>query len=370
MNQFEVSHFLQRAADKLGYNREFFAEKDIPKDTSDIRVLVCLWDVRSLSIFSSLIFNQLRKIENKYIIMVGWPGFKALFPNVNEFWSLKSLSEYRALALGASDGSNRSDALLPLVRGLNYYFEDVQEEAVLDYFDNGLTERYFREFKNIHKFLPNIQSLNSQFQSQINNKKKCVILFPSIKINLWRARVLEKIDISKDFWLYLCKRLLKEGYTPFLYQNQFTYDLSPELTDQCLYMGAEKLEQILAIFNQVGLSIDIFSGISKFALIARCAAIVVDQHLRYVDQKDYQFDSLMQTNQVKNIYSFPLTASQGDEESWRVGFVDNLLNNLKEIDNSSDVKFLNTNTIEEEIQFSDLGDFKLNKFSLKMFKKT
>lgn len=370
MHQFDTSHFLQRAADKLGYNREFFVEKDIPKDTSDIRVLVCLWDIKSLSIFSSLIFNHLSKNSGKYTIIVSWPGFKALFPNVNEFWSLKSLSEYRVLALGAGDGRNTSEAILPLVRGLNYYFEDVQEEAILDYFDNGFTERYFREFKNIYKFLPNIQSLNSQFQSQINSKKNCVILFPCIKINLWRAKVLEKIDIPKDFWLYLCKRLLEEGYTPFLYQNQFTYDLSPELTDQCLYMGAEKLEQILSIFNQVGLVIDIFSGISKLASIARCAAIVVDQHLRYVEQKDYQFDLFIQPSQVKNIYSFPLTASQGDEESWRVGFVDNLLNNLKQMDNLNDVKFLDTNTIEEEIQLSNLGGFKSNKFNLRMFKKT
>ncbi len=363
-----MHNFLQRAADKLGYNREFFVEKDTPEDMSDVEVLVLYGDIRSLSIFSTLVFNEYKKHSKKYTIIVSWTGFRFLFPQANEFWSLKSASTNRLLANHANDVTNSSDTLVTTIRGLNYYFEDVNQDLALDYYRNGFTSRYFREFGDIHRFLPSLPSLGN-FELQLKGKKNKVVVFPVNNINLWRGKRLGKLDVSRDFWIYLVKRLIQEDFTPVLYQNYFTYDLSPNFTDQCVYLPQEK---VLSAIREVDCVLDIFSGISRFAALARCGAVVVDEHQRYIDQKDDQYDALFFKPDCKSyIYSFPLVVAEDDEQAWKAGFVDNLINKLKEMKtNLSNCELDSCDKIDDIVSASVLQNVASKKFGLKMFKKT
>ena len=81
----DVNEFLARAAEKCGFNRERYSQKNMPADVENVVVLMFFGDVRSELLISNLFFERYldsltvflitnlsrRNHEVKYIIRLG-----------------------------------------------------------------------------------------------------------------------------------------------------------------------------------------------------------------------------------------------------------------------------------------------------------
>jgi len=330
----DVAAFIERSAEKLGYNREFFLEKNIPTQASNVVIMPFYGDVKSTFILSCFLANQYKLANPRtYLIVCSWPGFRGMFPYVDEFWSMKDKSSIRSLAQDASNFYNASELGTSVTRNLIQHFDNVLTyDDLQKYYKDGFQDLYKKEFESIRRYLPELPGSNilDGFQNELTNKKgQKVVLFPSKKIRLWQKGECKRIDVHYDFWGHVIEKLLKEDITPVVYQNQFTYDMSTKYSNECLYLVNDNILYVLAAMRQVGCVLDIHSGISRLAIAARCPFVCLDERMRFIKEKDYEIDDLC-CEKIPRHYVFSLGGLLvgGSPNDWDASFLDNYINRL------------------------------------------
>lgn len=327
--------FLKRAAEKSGFIRESYLEKNIPTISENIEIIPFFGDLRSTFLLSSFLLRPYQERRKKYLILASWPGFQHLFPYVNEYWSLRDDASAKSLAIGANNLYNASEANTNIVRTLNtQYFENVVSYADLQgYYKEGFTQKYWQEFGGIKRFLPEVSAsrISAEFQQQLNRKPgKKVVIFPSIRMRSWQRNRVEYLQIPKEFWKHLIERLMAEGIVPVLYQNYMTYDMSPEFADQCIYLVPKTISDVLVAMRTIGCVLDFHSGVSRLAIAARCPFVAVDERARFIGHKDYEIDDLCCEHLRKQyLFSFSSMILTGGASEWDLNFIDNVLDKLK-----------------------------------------
>lgn len=336
----DIAGLIAKAAEKTGFQRDFFNADNIPTDAANITVAPFFGDLRSFFILSSLLLHRYKEQDkpSKYHIICGWPGFAALFPYVNEYWSIQSDTHIKKMYPCVSGFSNKSELVSQYYRNLNqYFFEDVLslDTQFLSYYDRGLTDAFWSKYKQVKRFLPSVPSsalLNKDFNREFMEKGGYkVFIYPAIHINNWHNNQCRFIQAPREFWVALINRLLKEGFLPVICKSFGTYDLSAEFSKNCIYFSDTDISKILTVMRMTGCVLDIFSGISRLALAARTPFVYVDERPRYIGMKEYEIDDLCGIDIPKKyIFSFSTIIDGGAVASWDFDIFNSIIIKLQD----------------------------------------
>lgn len=328
-----VTETLQRAADKGGFHREKYVAANIPTAKENIAVMMLFPDLRSSFISSSLLLKRYREEikGSKYFILVSWPGFESLYPYADEYWTLKDSSLFKRIYDQTSGLLNKSNLLDTFKRELNWFFEDVSgAEELTPFYSHGITQGFIDRFRKIKRFLPQVPSATSldkvTLQQMTHRPGHKVVIYPSLNAYSWNNGFPQWIKTQKKFWVDLAQRIHSEGFVPVVYQNKLTHDISQDVTDECIFLPNHKLSHTLAAMRHCGCVIDVHSGISRFAIAARCPFLAVDERKRFAGTKEYEIDDLCAPEVPKEyIYGFSTILENGDKNVWNVNILDSIM---------------------------------------------
>lgn len=332
----DTADFLKRAAQRTGFTRQFYVEKNIPTDPSNIVAVPFFCDFTSLFILSSVILKNYKEANpGKYLILCSWPGIQAFFPYVDEVWTLEDESVIKNLATGANNFYNDSTLATELTRSIAEVLNIFTSKDISKYYNKGFSKKYWEEFKEIKRFLPEVPSANlisSDFRTQLNRRiGSKVVVYPTTRMKSWQQGKSVYLPISKDFWSTLIERLLQEGCEPVVYQNCFTYDMSKDFIDRCLYLVPRNMSDLLAAFREIGMVLDVHSGISRLAIAARCPYLAVTERKIYIEDKNFEIDDLCADGLPRQyIFSFSTQLMVGGPEEWEVSVLGNIVARLKD----------------------------------------
>lgn len=311
-----VPEFLKRVAEKTGHRREKYTEKDIPTTFSNIVVLPFYGDMRSEFVMSSLLLHRVKELHpSKYFILCSYPGRMEMYPYIDEYWSLQDDAAVRSLCDGAAGFDNlETNKMLFQVQQLNKYFENVLEiDECLKYYKNGFVKEFFDEFKWIIYNLPSIPSSKVEFNRALAKRPGYkVFIHPNRVVRGWNNGKYITFKSSKGFWVDLAKKLCERGFTPVVYQDLGSHDISPEMEDRCVYCTEGKIIDALGAMRTTGCVLDVFSGVSRWASAARTPFIACAERHLYNANKEYEIDDLCNnTLPYRYIFSFPTIIENG-----------------------------------------------------------
>jgi hypothetical protein len=332
----EVNDYIKRAAQRSGYKRESYVEKNLPTQPSNILAVPFYGDLRSTFILSTYLLKSIRHLfKDKYVVFCSWPGMSGLFPYVDEYWSVEDESVTKTLATEANNFYNGANLATELTRGLVEVLNVFTVKDLKAYYDNGFTKQYWSSFGKIQRFLPEVPSvtkLSLDFKTQMDRKAgKKLIVYPATKMRSRQNGKTVNLPVSKEFWSCLISRLLEEGYSPVVYQNWFTYDMSREFADKCIYLVPKSVTDVLAAFRYVGCVLDVHTGISRLAIAARTPFLSVMERQSFIEDKDYELDDLSCDNLPRQyVFSFSTQLMTGGPNEWKLSVLDNIVTRLAE----------------------------------------
>jgi hypothetical protein len=333
-----VGEFLTRAAKTMGFRRDAYVEKNMPNVTSNLMVVPFFGDMRSTIILSMFVLKPLRELyREKYLIVVSWPGYEALFPYADEFWTLDDQGVVKILATGADNFSNSADLSTDLTRRLIEHFSHVVRYSdIKQYYFNGFQKKYWDDFGGIKRFFPEVASaslIDDSFRTQVVSRPgDKVVIYPVKRVRSWQKDKIEYLKAPQQFWVCLVEQILSAGIMPMVYQDVFTYDLSRDFTDRCLYMVPSKIQGSICAMRYVGCVLDMFSGISRLAVAARTPFVCIDERMRYMNHGEYEIDDLTCEGLPKNyMFSFGGLPLVGGPEEWKVNVINGAIAKLKAV---------------------------------------
>jgi hypothetical protein len=336
----DIAGLITKAAEKTGFQRDFFNVDNIPTDAANITIAPFFGDIRSTFILSSLLLHRYKEQDkpSKYHILCGWPGFSCLFPYVDEYWSIQNDNNIKKLYPFVNEFGNKSELVSQYYRNLNqYFFEDVvpTDTQFGQYYNKGLTDLFWSKYRQVKRFLPSVPSsalLPKEFNREFMEKGGYkVFIYPTIYINNWHNNHCRLIQAPRDFWVALINRLLKEGFMPVVCKSFGTYDLSAEFNRSCIYFSDTDMSKVLTVMRMTGCVLDLFSGISRLALAARTPFVYVDERARYIGAKEYEIDDLCGINIPKKyIFSFSTIIDGGTVASWDFDIFNSIIIKLQD----------------------------------------
>lgn len=329
-----IPDFLKRTASKSGFVRTKFVEKDIPDDHKKLAVMFFFGDTRSIFTLSSLLLHRYQEEMkgSKYFILCTWPGFEGLFPYVDEYWGFKDKELAKTLSKTAMGLDNDSEGAITCERNLRLHFEDVSNsETLRPYYENGIQQEFWERFRHVKRFLPLIPSssvLGEAFDRQVAAERS-VVIHPVLQINRWRQGHLEGLRVPEEFWISLCETLREHGITPVVYQNFDTHNLAAVMDG--LFVDNVPVSNLLGAMRRVGCVLDVFSGISHFAIAARCPFVACDERTRFHEFRQDEIDGLCCEKSLPReyIFAFPTIITDGNPQLWRASLFSLLLAKLE-----------------------------------------
>jgi hypothetical protein len=334
-----VVDFLKKAADRTGFTRDRFNESKIPTEFSGVSILPFFGDMRSCVVLSSLILKRYREElkSSKYFIMASWPGMQGLFPYCDEYWSINDESQIKKFYENSEGFKNKSDLSTIYLRNLNEFFRDVVDYKELEkLYNNGLTNDFFEKFKDIKRYLPFIPSgsiLGKDFNKSISTSAGYkVFIHPSIFFKQWHIGKSINVRSKREFWVELIEYLIDKGFMPVIWQNFMSYDLSQEFHDKCIYLNENDVIRAMSAMRSTGMVLDVFTGLSRLAILARCPYLAIDERSRYNNQKEFEINNLCSIN-IPNeyIFSFATILSSGTVYSWKNDIFQSIVKRLEKI---------------------------------------
>lgn len=329
---------LKRTAEKLGLNRVKYVDNNVPTQSSDIYFLPFFGDYRYSFILSSFLLKQyITNKYKKYVILCSWPGYQSLFPYVDEFWTVNDSNNIKNLALGIKNYDNEAEISNIILRKANEHFENVltYKDDFVSLYKDGFQKDYWDSFKELKYYLPGISSetlVSESVRYQVSKKVgKKILIHPTTVMRSWQNIHNVNLSVPYEFWIDLCEKLVKNNYVPVVYQNYLTYDLSKDLFDKCIFHQANDFVSVLPLIRMTDCVLDLYSGISRFAMIARIPFLGVDERLRYVQEKDSEIDMLCcQDEFYRYIFSYSSMISTGDKSNWDINIINCILKKLED----------------------------------------
>jgi hypothetical protein len=262
--------------------------------------------------------------------LASWPGHEGLFPYVDEYWQVEdetSLDKLRTEAIGFSNSSSVNTLMS---RSLNQYFYDVMSDKDLtQFYNNGLTKDFLERFKHVKVYLPPVPSsasLGVEIARTLGQRESKVFIYPSKTIFSWKFGGLCKLSVPKEFWLGLIERLTNSKFFPVVYKDAFSYDLSSDFTNDCLHLKDIDLMKCIGAMRATGCVVDMFSGISRYAMAARTPFVCFDERSKFNGVKDYEINDLCGHGVPREyIFGFGAIIESGDKASWSSNLFDHLI---------------------------------------------
>lgn len=369
----DIVSILERAAKKSGFERIRFKDRNVPESMSSICILPFFGDTRSMVILSSLLLHRYKE-DKKYFILCSWPGFEGLFPYVDEYWSVKDNLVER-MSLFSNGITNNSQTAIALERSLNYFFENVVNVSELsEYYNNGITDKFFDSFGDVVCFKPVLNSLTvlgrqfvEEFAKRDGNK---VFLSPTKLICGWEKKRIKYHKIGIEFWTVLVEFLLQEGYVPVVLQNQLTtHDLSTRFVDKCLYVTDRNIINVMSVMHNCGCVLDVFNGFSRFSLLARTPYVCCDERERYNGTKEFEINYLCGEKIPREyIFSFANLIIIGYYDVWKNSLFNNIKKKLNDIFLDMNRQPPSTSESYEIISYEEVKKAKAKKMGVGLLK--
>jgi hypothetical protein len=372
----DIPSILKRAAEKGGFERTTYIEKNIPTSMSNVSIMSLFGDLRSSFITSSLILRRYREEMkgSKYFILLSWPGHEIFYPYVNEYWTLREDASLNELRSGASGFENTSRIKTIISRHLNCFFEEHLEANVFNqYYDNGFKKEFFNTFKHIKCFLPSVPSAVAagvDFVKQLGKISNfTVFVYPTRIIKIKQFGREEIVVIPDEFWLGLFENLIKEGVTPVIYRDFAAYDFSVDLP-KCIHYRDWNLGKVLGVMRATGCVLDFFSGISRFAIAARTPYVACDSRSRYSEVKEYEIDDICAPKLPRQcIFGFPTIIKSGEKFVWKQNFYDVIIRRLLDFLSSLDRgTWPSTSESNEVVPYANVRKIKTKKLGTRFIK--
>jgi hypothetical protein len=328
----ETPQYLQLAADKCGFVREHYSEADMPTSLSNVTILPFFGDMRSQFLLTSLILPRYLSgsKDGRYFILASYPGLSGLFPYVDEYWSFADNVLVNELQEKTNGCVSEGDRALAYRRSLREYFRDVVtwEDDLAKYYENGLTKAYFDTFRQVQTYLPPLRSLRLDLNKQLANYPNYRIFIHPVKLARgWQGQH-RTFKTEKAFWKDLLTSLVDEGFTPVVWQNGSCHDLSAEFVGRCVFLSERNIFDVLAVMRSCSLVLDIHSGLSRYAAVARCPYVVVEERQKFMGLKEFELDDLCVINKsYRYIFSF-ITILQNQQWS---SLLDNIVIKINEM---------------------------------------
>lgn len=375
----DIAGLLQKGSEKTGFCRDFFNEKNIPTDSSNVTVIPFFGDLRSLFILSTFLLHRYKEQDkpSKYIIFCSWSGFSSLFPYVDEYWSIQNESHIKKLYTSAVGFENKNEFVGHYYRNLNqYFFEDVVDvnTQFQPYYNFGFTDNFWQKYKNIKRFQPAIlpssatgKDFNKEFVEKGGFK---VLLYPSLYMNNWHNNQLRLLPMPIEFWGALIRKLLAEKFVPVICKGFMTHDLSSEFNKSCIYFSETDMGKVLSVMRMTGCVLDVFNGISRFALAARVPFLAIDERAKYIGLKEYELDDLCGLNIPKKyIFSFSTIIDGGNSVSWDFDILNSVVMKLNDFLPSLDRNlFLSANQSMEIVSYDLVRNRELKRIGTRLLK--
>lgn len=357
-----ISSFLARSCRECGFEREKFIDKRVPEDFNKIVVFVFFGDLRSLSILSLLLFKPFRDniLKDKYVIVCSYPGMGCFFPNADEYWSVSDGLVIGDLMNHASGFGNTDKKIMSFNVELRRRFYNVlTDEDLQFYYKNGLTTGFFDRFKKIERYFPAIPHWRgNEFQlALLKQDKKGIFIYPNMQGKCWDRGKEVSLSFPKDFWIKLTERLLENKYLPIVYQNQVSYDISPYFGEKCFYCSDRNFLSVLGAMRSAGCVLDVFSGISRMSIVARCPFLALDERQRYVRSKEFEINDLCIAGMYlyRYIISFPTVIGSGNH----VELIDQIMNAVTKFVSKTDLPPASESY--DEVLYDNVREFKAKK---------
>lgn len=293
MSEVNLIDYIKRATQRAGILREKFTDKHLPLSSSQICVVPFFGDLCSEFILSSFILHRLKK-ENRYLILCSYPKHSGVFPYVDEYWTIEDETALKNLSRGANGFFNESVSANTYEKALLRYFDNVismDNKEIAQYYNNGFSSK--EEIRYKLPFIPSVQMELGETIYKIDYPK--IFIYPTTKIRSWRKKQ-EIKPVKEEFWVELIKKLIEEKYLPVIYEDYSTYDLSSEFYTKCVYIKGLEFLSVLGVMRMCDCTIDVFSGISRFAIMARSPYLSCDDRQRYMQMKEYEIDDLCTTH--------------------------------------------------------------------------
>ena len=362
----QVADYIKRAAERTKYRRVSFVEKNMPTIPSNVHAIPFYGDLESLFTLSSLLLRTYKEQQrNQYFILCSWPGFSKMFPYVDEYWELDDESVTKSLALGANNFYNTSSVSTELTRSLMECVDVVTHRDWGLYWNRGFTDKYWQTYHNVYRYLPSVPASNSisdSFMNQLSQKQgRKLVVYPVSKLQSWQKGKSVYLPVSKEFWSALLNRLIDEGFSPVVYQNQFTHDMSTEFTDKCIYLVSKRITDILTAMNYIGLVLDVFSGISKMAMAARAPFVAVTERQKHFAYKDNAVFDLCNQSPNQFIFSFSTMLMTGGEKEWNASLINQLVTRLSGFEGESTAS---TAESFEEVSYDRVREMKARRMGV------
>lgn len=320
-----VSEFLKKTAQRNGFNRVKFEERKIPEDFSSLCILPFFGDYEGYVLFSSFLLHRFRK-ENKsskYFILCGYPNFASLFPYVDEYWAVSDVQQLKPLFAESNLLLNGNTLSGIYFRNLNEFFQDViHVKDFQEMFDKGFKKEFLDKYKNIIRFLPFIPSgavLGKDFNKEILTKPGYkVFLHPNRFVKTWKNGQVNNEPVEHVFYKSLVEHLLNKNIVPVIWQNYFSYDLSRDFHDKCIFIQDQEITNIFAAMRTCGFVLDCFNGTSFLAAMARTPYLAITERNRFNLNKSYEIEDLISENVPhQHIFTFASILSKGNFDGWK-----------------------------------------------------
>lgn len=363
----EVAAFIKRTAERTKFTRESFIERNVPNVASNVMAIPFYGNLGSTLTLSSLILRNYKELhKDKYIILCSWPGYRGLFPYVDEYWSIDDDSVTSRLAAEANNFYNESSLATEISRSLIECLDTVSSRDFEGFFDRGITGKYRDTFGELRRYLPEVPSetfIADGFRQQLARKSgRKIIIYPSKKMWSWQKGRGVELPVSPEFWIALCDRLLDEGYTPVVWQNWFTYDLSKHFVDRCIYLVPSNITDVLAAMRHIGLVLDVHSDVSKVAMAARTPFIAVDERQLFAEYKRYMWDDICGKDVPRQyIFSFSTMLMSGSADDWKISVIDNIIKRLESFEPVLDVS---TTESYETVDYENIRKWKAKRMGV------
>jgi len=265
------------------------------------------------------------------LIVCSWPGFQSLFPYADEYWSPIDNGQIKRFYSMAEGFKNISDMATIYTRNLHEFFRDVADPNILKfYYDGGCKQELLKNSKYFLPFVPSSAILGKEFAKQLASKAGFkVFISPTVYCKRWDSGRAKNYNVKKEFWAELIDKLLSNNYVPVIWQNDLTYDLSQEYFDKCLFVNDLDVSKILPAMRATGCVLDVFNGISRFAIAARCPFLAVDERSRYNNLREYEIDDICASDLPKQyIFTFSTIITDGQVQNWRNDILQNIIKRL------------------------------------------
>jgi hypothetical protein len=311
----DVAGLLRKASEKSGFRREKSGEARVPTDPANVTVVPVFPSLRGSAILSSLLLNRYRTEDrgSRYFVVASWPGQSALYPYADEFWGIDDAAVLARTFATSGDLGTPAETAAVYYRNLNnFFFEDVvtPERDMARYYSNGLTDVYWRKYREVRRHLPMVPSmavLGKELVRELNVRQGFkVFLCPTKTLRTWREGKTIHQEVTKHFWEAVVRRLVAAKMTPVLWRSFFSHDLSLEFPNECVHVVDDDLGRVMGAMRATGMVLDVFNELSRLALLARTPFVCLSERNKYFVTKDFELDDLLGVGLPRQyIFSFP-----------------------------------------------------------------